>query len=94
MVIEIFETFQMIGQLTGLFSRIALHNGGGVGFGQAINGGFGLVLDGTQAIDRTIAVLMEWDVLNGIARRAWSGNDNALNTMCDEKSKDKFTFRN
>lgn len=85
----------MISQLIKLLlSRIALHNGGGVGFGQSINGGFGLVLDGTQTIDRTIGVLMEWDVLNGIARRAWSGNDNALYTMCDEKTKDKFTFRN
>ena len=74
-----------------------MHNGGGVGFGQSINGGFGLVLDGTQTIDRTIRVLMEWDVCNGIARRAWSGNDHALNTISDEKSQEnrvQFTFRN
>ena len=76
---------------------IALHNGGGVGFGQSINGGFGLVLDGSKTIDHTIKVLMEWDVNNGIARRAWSGNDNALNTILDEKLRDdrvKFTYRN
>lgn len=76
---------------------VAIHNGGGVGFGQVINGGFGLVLDGTRTIDHTIKVLMEWDVNNGLARRAWSGNDNALNTLIDEKYGDnrvKFTYRN
>jgi len=76
---------------------ISLHNGGGVGFGQVINGGFGLVLDGSKIMDNTIKVLMQWDVNNGITRRAWSGNDNALNTLIDEKSNDdrvKFTYRN
>ena len=79
------------------FRRIVLHNGGGVGFGQSIKGGFGLLLDGTQTIDRTIRVLMKWDVNNGIARRAWSSNDHALNTIADERSQNsrvKFIFRN
>jgi urocanate hydratase len=60
---------------------VALHNGGGTGWGEAINCGFGLVLDGTtEASNRAHSVLF-WDVSNGVARRAWSGNDNALATI-------------
>jgi len=56
---------------------VALHNGGGTGWGLAMNGGFGLVLDGSDsALDRATQMLF-WDVNNGVARRAWSGNDNA-----------------
>jgi len=55
----------------------ALHNGGGVGWGEVINGGFGLVLDGTVMAERRAENLLFWDVNNGIARRAWEGNDNA-----------------
>jgi len=61
-------------------SMVVLSNGGGVGIGKAFNGGFGLVLDGSQAKDRIIRSAMEWDVMNGIARRAWARNDNALET--------------
>ena len=60
---------------------VALHNGGGVGFGEAINGGFGLVLDGSdEAAERANSTLF-WDVNNGIARRAWARNDNALDAI-------------
>lgn len=55
----------------------ALHNGGGTGWGMAINGGFGMVLDGSEDTDERIKQMLHWDVLNGISRRAWSGNDNA-----------------
>jgi urocanate hydratase len=61
-------------------SMVVLSNGGGVGIGKSFNGGFGLVLDGSEAKDRIIASAMEWDVLNGIARRAWARNENALET--------------
>ena len=57
---------------------VSLHNGGGVGFGEAINGGFGMVLDGTPETDRRIRSLISWDVLNGIARRAWARNPGAI----------------
>eukprot|EP01083_Nonionella_stella_P263999 896090_1 len=58
-------------------SWVALHNGGGVGFGEVINGGFGLVLDGTKQAEINAKNMLFWDVNNGIARRAWAGNDNA-----------------
>ncbi len=58
----------------------ALHNGGGVGIGKAINGGFGLVLDGTERTDEIIKSAMMWDVLGGVARRAWARNPNAMET--------------
>jgi urocanate hydratase len=61
-------------------SMVVLSNGGGVGIGKAFNGGFGLVLDGSEAKDRIIGSAMEWDVMNGIARRAWARNENALET--------------
>ncbi|MCU0237055.1 MAG: urocanate hydratase [Acidobacteria bacterium] len=61
-------------------SMVVLSNGGGVGIGKSFNGGFGLVLDGSEGKDRIIRSAMEWDVLNGIARRAWARNDNALET--------------
>ncbi len=56
---------------------VSLHNGGGVGWGEVINGGFGILLDGTADADRRLAAMLHWDVNNGIARRAWAGNDNA-----------------
>lgn len=58
-------------------SWVSLHNGGGVGWGEVINGGFGLVLDGSEASDRKLESMLFWDVLNGIARRAWAGNSGA-----------------
>jgi urocanate hydratase len=57
---------------------VSLHNGGGVGWGEAINGGFGLVLDGSQAAERRLRAMLPWDVNNGIARRAWARNFGAI----------------
>lgn len=57
---------------------ISLHNGGGVGWGEVINGGFGMVLDGTDDSDRRLKSMLFWDVNNGIARRSWARNDEAL----------------
>ena len=56
----------------------ALHNGGGVGIGKCINGGFGLLLDGRPETDEIIRSAMMWDVLGGVARRAWARNQNAM----------------
>jgi urocanate hydratase len=60
---------------------VALHNGGGTGWGQAINGGFGLVLDGSTSAQTRATRMLFWDVVNGLTRRAWSGNENALYTV-------------
>ncbi|MGZ4044330.1 MAG: urocanate hydratase, partial [Bacteroidia bacterium] len=57
---------------------ISLHNGGGVGWGEVINGGFGLVLDGSTDADRRLQSMLFWDVNNGIARRSWARNKEAL----------------
>lgn len=67
-------------------SLIALHNGGGVGIGKSINGGFGLVLDGSQRIDNIIKSAMMWDVMGGVARRSWARNENSI-TTCLEYNK-------
>ena len=61
-------------------SLVALHNGGGVGIGKAINGGFGLLLDGSEAVDETIKSALLWDVTCGVARRAWARNENSIAT--------------
>ena len=52
-------------------SLVALHNGGGVGIGKAINGGFGMVCDGSERVDRILRSSMLWDVMGGVARRSW-----------------------
>jgi urocanate hydratase len=57
---------------------VSLHNGGGVGWGEVINGGFGMVLDGSDDSDRRLKSMLFWDVNNGIARRSWARNDEAL----------------
>jgi urocanate hydratase len=62
---------------------VALHNGGGVGIGKAINGGFGLVLDGSQRVDDIIRRAIAWDVMGGVARRAWARNVNSIETTMD-----------
>ncbi|XP_077181476.1 urocanate hydratase [Paroedura picta] len=68
---------------------VALHNGGGVGWGEVINGGFGLVLDGSTQAEECAKMMLSWDVSNGVARRCWSGNDNAYETICQAMEKDK-----
>ena len=61
-------------------SLCALHNGGGVGIGKSINGGFGLLLDGSERVDEILRSAMMWDVMGGVARRNWARNENALET--------------
>ena len=57
---------------------VSIHNGGGVGWGEVINGGFGMLLDGSADADRRLKSMLFWDVNNGIARRSWARNDEAL----------------
>ena len=57
---------------------VSIHNGGGVGWGEVINGGFGMVIDGSEASDRHIREMLLWDVNNGIARRSWARNEGAI----------------
>ncbi len=61
-------------------SLVALHNGGGVGIGKAINGGFGLVLDGSERVDEVIKSALLWDVMGGVARRSWARNEHSIET--------------
>jgi urocanate hydratase len=76
---------------------ISLHNGGGVGWGEVINGGFGMLLDGTPDADRRLRSMLHWDVNNGIARRAWARNDEAIFAIkraMQSESKLKVTLPN
>ena len=57
---------------------VSIHNGGGVGWGEVINGGFGMLLDGSQQAQRNLTSMLHWDVNNGIARRNWARNENAI----------------
>jgi urocanate hydratase len=67
---------------------VSIHNGGGVGWGEVINGGFGLLLDGSPEADRKLKNMLYFDVNNGIARRAWARNENALSTISRENASD------
>lgn len=60
---------------------VSLHNGGGVGWGEVINGGFGMVIDGSEQSDKNIRLMLLWDVNNGIARRSWARNDGSIDAI-------------
>jgi urocanate hydratase len=64
-------------------SLVTLHNGGGVGIGKAINGGFGMVCDGSERADEILRSAMLWDVMGGVARRAWARNPNAMSVVSE-----------
>ncbi len=68
-------------------SLCALHNGGGVGIGKAINGGFGLLLDGSERVDKILHSAMMWDVMGGVARRNWARNEHAIETSVEYNRK-------
>lgn len=63
---------------------VSIHNGGGVGWGEVINGGFGMVIDGSADSDRHIANMLFWDVNNGISRRSWARNEGAMHAITRE----------
>jgi urocanate hydratase len=73
-------THVALGNAARGMSLVSLHNGGGVGVGKAINGGYGMVLDGSTRVDDILRRAMTYDVMAGVARRAWAGNDNAVMT--------------
>ena len=64
-------------------SLIALHNGGGVGIGKSINGGFGMVLDGSERVDAILSMAMPWDTMVGVSRRSWARNENSISTCIE-----------
>ncbi|MBQ5669459.1 MAG: urocanate hydratase [Tidjanibacter sp.] len=66
---------------------VSLHNGGGVGWGEVINGGFGMVVDGSEEARRRIDSMLLWDVNNGIARRSWARNEGAMNAIRREMAR-------
>ena len=80
-----------VGNASRGMSLVALHNGGGVGIGKAINGGFGLVLDGSYRVDEIINSSMLWDVMGGVARRAWARNKNSIITSIEYNKINKST---
>ena len=63
---------------------VSLHNGGGVGWGEVINGGFGMVIDGGEDSERHIREMLFWDVNNGIARRSWARNEGSMHSIVRE----------
>ena len=63
---------------------VSIHNGGGVGWGEVINGGFGMVIDGSDDSERHIREMLFWDVNNGIARRSWARNSGSIDAICRE----------
>jgi urocanate hydratase len=69
-------------------TMVALHNGGGTGIAKAINGGFGLVLDGSEKVDNIIKIALSWDVMGGVARRSWARNNNAMEVAAAHNSDD------
>jgi urocanate hydratase len=66
---------------------ISLHNGGGVGWGEVINGGFGLLLDGTDESENRLRLMLHWDVTNGLTRRSWARNVGAMKSIQEEMEK-------
>jgi len=79
------------GNATRGMTYVALHNGGGVGIGKAINGGFGMVLDGSERVDEILKSAIPWDVMGGVARRAWARNENAISTAASYNKKEVKT---
>ncbi len=77
-----------IGNASRGMSLVSLHNGGGVGISKAINGGYGLVLDGTKAVDEILETAMLFDVMGGVSRRAWARNENAISTSVEYNTLD------
>jgi urocanate hydratase len=76
---------------------VSIHNGGGVGWGEVINGGFGMLLDGSPDADRRLQAMLYWDVNNGIGRRSWARNQGAISAAkraMEKNSNLKITLPN
>lgn len=76
-------THVALGNASRGMSLVALHNGGGVGIGKSINGGYGMVLDGSKRVDDILSSAMLFDVMAGVSRRAWARNEHAIETAMD-----------
>ncbi len=74
----------MIGDSFRGATWVSIHNGGGVGWGEVINGGFGMVVDGSEQAERNIREMLFWDVNNGISRRSWARNAGSTAAICRE----------
>ncbi|MGD9910179.1 MAG: urocanate hydratase [Candidatus Izemoplasmatales bacterium] len=74
-------THTALGNAARGMSLVSLHNGGGVGIGKVINGGYGMVLDGSKHVDEVLEKAMIFDVMNGVSRRSWARNDHAIETV-------------
>ncbi len=68
-------------------SLVVLSNGGGVGIGRSINGGNGIVLDGSEYMDKVVTSALSWDVMGGVGRRNWARNPNAIQTVAEWNAK-------
>ena len=68
----------VIGDSFRVATWVSIHNGGGVGWGEVINGGFGMLLDGSNDAERRLKSMLFWDVNNGISRRSWARNEGAI----------------
>jgi len=84
-------THDFAGNIARGMSLVTLHNGGGVGIGKAINGGFGLVLDGSKRVDEIIKNAIPWDVMVGVARRSWARNEASIETSIEYNKENKNT---
>ncbi|ABX30984.1 urocanate hydratase [Petrotoga mobilis SJ95] len=84
-------THDFAGNIARGMSLVTLHNGGGVGIGKAINGGFGLVLDGSERVDEIIKNAIPWDVMVGVARRSWARNEASIETSIEYNKENKNT---
>jgi len=81
-------THVALGNASRGMSLVALHNGGGVGISKSINGGYGMVLDGSERVDEILKTAMLFDVMGGVSRRAWARNENAISTSKEYNSLD------
>ncbi|GEQ49648.1 urocanate hydratase [Tetragenococcus koreensis] len=80
-----------VGNAARGMTMVAIHNGGGVGIGKAINSGFGLVLDGSSQVDEIIKSAVAWDTMGGVARRNWARNNHAIETTIEYNKENKGT---
>ena len=82
------STHVALGNASRGMSLVALHNGGGVGISKSVNGGFGMVLDGSDRVDEILKSAMIYDVIAGVSRRAWAQNENSIETMINWNQSD------
>lgn len=85
-------THVALGNAARGMSLVALHNGGGVGIGKVINGGYGMVLDGSARVDEILSTAMIYDVMGGVSRRAWARNEHAIETAKEFNQMDNDSF--